>query len=120
MKAILTLSFMPCHRIRERSLVVRGKQFPLCFRCMGILLGILIGIPFVWLYFPLVTFVHLLYVGMLIFPLLADGYTQKWNWRTSTNPLRLLTGLLCGIGLSISIIIFSKMGVRTIMILTGS
>ncbi|MFI8577441.1 DUF2085 domain-containing protein [Rossellomorea aquimaris] len=120
MKGILTLSFMPCHRIRERSLVVRGKQFPLCFRCMGILVGILIGIPFIWLYFPLVTFVHLLYVGMLIIPLLADGYTQKWKWRTSTNSIRLVTGLLCGIGLSISIILFSKVGVRTIMVMTGS
>ncbi|WP_253275450.1 DUF2085 domain-containing protein [Rossellomorea aquimaris] len=120
MKDILTLSFMPCHRIPERSLVVRGKQFPLCFRCMGILVGMLIGIPFVWLYFPSVTFVHFVYAGILIIPLLADGYTQKWMWRTSTNSLRLLTGLLCGIGLAISIILISKVAVRALMVLTGS
>jgi uncharacterized membrane protein len=119
-KEWFTLSFMPCHRMRDRSMIVKGKQFPLCFRCMGILLGILLGIPFTWLLFPSLTLLHLLLGGALIFPLLVDGFTQKWEWRRSTNMLRLLTGLLCGMGLSLGIVLFSQWGVSIIMILTSS
>ncbi|UTE76029.1 MULTISPECIES: DUF2085 domain-containing protein [Rossellomorea] len=118
MKEWYTLSFMPCHRIPERSLIVKGKQFPVCFRCMGILMGILLGIPIIWLVIPSSSFIALVMAGVLTFPLLADGFTQKWGWRKSTNILRLLTGLLCGTGLSIGIVLFSKWGVDMIMTIT--
>ena len=120
MKELFTLDFMPCHRIPSRSLFVKGKQFPLCFRCMGILMGMLLGIPFIWLLLPSRTDNALLFASVLIFPLLADGFTQKWNWRRSTNVLRLMTGVLCGIGLSIGIVLISKWGVGIIMQLTSS
>ncbi|WP_230980937.1 DUF2085 domain-containing protein [Rossellomorea arthrocnemi] len=119
MKEWFALSFMPCHRMPDRSLIVKDKQFPLCFRCMGILMGMIIGIPSTWLLFHSLTSVHLLLAGLLIFPLLVDGFTQKWEWRGSTNPLRLMTGLLCGMGLSLGIVIISQWWVRIIMLGTG-
>lgn len=36
---------------------------------------------------------------VLLVPLLIDSLTQYWQWRTSTNPLRFVTGLLGGIGI---------------------
>ncbi|AJD93641.1 hypothetical protein JMA_43240 (plasmid) [Jeotgalibacillus malaysiensis] len=35
--------------------------------------------------------------------MLVDGITQLKGWRTSTNTLRTVTGLMSGIGLSIGI-----------------
>lgn len=119
-KEWITLSFMPCHRMQERSMILWGKQFPLCYRCMGILLGIIIGIPFASVLVQFLSVVHLLLGGILISTLLIDGFTQKWGWRQSTNPLRLLTGLLCGLGLSLVIVLSSKWGVIIIMLLTSS
>ncbi|MCA1058463.1 DUF2085 domain-containing protein [Rossellomorea aquimaris] len=115
----ITLSFMPCHRMPERSLNVKGKQFPLCFRCMGILFGMILGVSFTLLFFQALTFVHLLMAVLFIIPLLVDGFTQKWGWRRSTNFLRLLTGLLCGMGLSLAIVILSKWGVSLIILVTS-
>jgi uncharacterized membrane protein len=40
----------------------------------------------------------------LLFPLIIDGYTQLKGDRESTNMLRILTGLLFGIGQSIFIV----------------
>ncbi|MCA1063043.1 DUF2085 domain-containing protein (plasmid) [Cytobacillus spongiae] len=114
------LNFMPCHRLPERSLFVRGVQFPLCFRCMGILIGMLLGAPIIWMFCPGLVFNHLIYGGLLIIPLLVDGFTQLWKWRKSTNLLRLLTGMLCGTGLSVFIIVSSRLGVKVIMMMTGS
>ena len=36
-------------------------------------------------------------------PLLIDGFTQKWKWRSSTNLLRLTTGVLSGNGMGLFI-----------------
>jgi uncharacterized membrane protein len=36
-----------CHRIPERSFSVAGRQFPLCARCTGTFLGILLGLAWI-------------------------------------------------------------------------
>ncbi|MDQ0229638.1 DUF2085 domain-containing protein [Metabacillus malikii] len=93
------LDIIPCHRIPERCLHIKGKPMPLCTRCFAILIGYLftpialiaeIAIP-LWLPF------------ILALPLLIDGFTQRWKWRKSTNSLRFLTGLLFGVGQSLFI-----------------
>jgi len=93
------IMFIPCHRKPERCLHLKGKPMPLCTRCFAMLLGYLF-VPFaifssiiVPLWIPL----------LLISPLLADGFTQRWKWRTSNNRLRFVTGLLFGIGQSLLI-----------------
>jgi uncharacterized membrane protein len=42
-------------------------------------------------------------IGLLLLPMLIDGYTQLWKWRTSNNTLRFLTGFSFGLGQSLFI-----------------
>jgi len=82
-----------CHRLPERSFFFRGKQFPLCARCTGLLMGC-------WFY-PLFVFdvinLSLALIVLLHFPLLIDGATQLYFNRESSNWLRFVTGLMAGI-----------------------
>ncbi len=97
MKEIVSLSFMPCHRLPARTIHIKGRPFPVCARCMGILLGFT-GIPLL-----LAGKVVLpLWLGIVCnLPMLVDGFTQQKGWRDSNNLLRLSTGLLSGMGLAI-------------------
>lgn len=81
-----------CHHRPDRSFFWRGKPFPFCARCTGLYTGYAAGAVLVWL-FPAD-----LRWGLLVIPLLIDGYTQHREWRTSTNLLRFLTGLPAGVG----------------------
>lgn len=88
------LSFIPCHRKPERSLKIKGKPMVLCARCTAIY-GSYALLP-VLFFFPTL---HNLWLAILLqIPMLIDGFTQKWKWRESTNKLRVVTGLLSGIG----------------------
>jgi len=97
------LSIVPCHRKKERCIHIKGQPFPLCARCMAALLGYL-GVPFCLFLIHNFTFSIFLTGIFLLFPLIIDGYTQLKGNRESTNRLRILTGLLFGIGQSICII----------------
>ena len=83
-----------CHQMPERSFFFRGKQFPVCARCTGALIGQLIGgvlyfffkLPILWcLFFALLMFI--------------DWLIQYLDILPSKNYRRLITGVLCGIGL---------------------
>lgn len=70
---------------------------PICARCLFMHIGLLL-LP-VFLFFPLP-----LWLGICLqVPLLMDGLTQLKGWRTSTNTLRMVTGLISGAGLAIGI-----------------
>jgi len=93
------LAIIPCHRMKSRSFTIKGYTFPLCARCTGILLGYLFVPVFLLpgVYIPL-------WIGILLnFPMIIDGWTQKKKWRMSTNWLRFITGITCGIGQSMMI-----------------
>ena len=90
-----------CHRKPERSFFIKGYQFPVCARCTGIYISLLI-------YFIYSHYVHvdynfylLLFGFILLIPAYIDGITQFHMNRESNNNLRLVTGLLCGLGLGI-------------------
>ncbi|WP_394237085.1 DUF2085 domain-containing protein [Niallia oryzisoli] len=91
---------VPCHRMKSRSLTIRGYTLPICARCTGILAG--------YLFFPILLIAGWnvpLWLGILLnFPMIIDGWTQKRKYRMSTNTLRLATGLVCGFGQSIIIV----------------
>ncbi|MGR3764698.1 DUF2085 domain-containing protein [Rossellomorea sp. NS-SX7] len=106
MKLFISLSFMPCHRMPERSFVAGNYQFPLCFRCMGIVAGMVIGIIVNW--FCLISVFILAGGGLLMIPMIIDGYTQMKRWRLSNNFLRLTTGIMFGWGLATGIVYFSR------------
>jgi uncharacterized membrane protein len=94
---ILTI---PCHRRPDRCLRFRGQPMPICARCLSILLGFLFIPPLFLLHPPLPWW----WGVTLQLPMLVDGFTQKWGWRESTNLLRVTTGLLSGLGLSILVV----------------
>ena len=84
-----------CHQKPERSFKFRGKQFPICARCTGILIGLFLGI------FVAIMFGTLRWWVILLFPLpgAIDGIIQQKTPYESNNILRLLTGVLMGIGI---------------------
>lgn len=94
------LQWIPCHRREDRSIKIYSFTFPLCARCTGIVFGYFF-LPFLF-FSPY--FINWWVIPLLMIPLLIDGFTQKWNWRVSNNILRVLTGILFGIGQCILVI----------------
>ncbi|MEY2191979.1 DUF2085 domain-containing protein [Neobacillus sp. BF23-41] len=94
------LDIVPCHRMKSRSITIKGYTLPLCARCTGILLG--------YLFFPflLIAGLHFsLWLGLLLnVPMVLDGWTQKRKYRMSNNILRVTTGIMSGFGQSVLIV----------------
>lgn len=84
-----------CHQLPERSFFWKGHQFPVCVRCTGVYLGELAAL-----------FGHFL-IGscwrldvLLCLVMLSDWTVQFLKIRQSTNLRRLITGLMCGYGMT--------------------
>ena len=97
-----------CHQKPERSFFYKEKQFPVCSRCTGIVIGVLYLQPIVigaaaGFVLASLTQPNLIFVLGFI-PLIIDGTTQYYGLRTSNNTLRFVTGLLCGF--SIPFVVF--------------
>ena len=91
-----------CHQLRERSFIIKGKQLPLCSRCLGVYGGLLLSIP-IALFCPVNFHIAIL----LIFIMIIDSETQFLGLRESNNYIRLITGLFFSYGfVSIIVIIF--------------
>ena len=94
-----------CHKLPERSFFYKGKQFPICARCTGILIGYLIAL--------LMAFfieIPLMFSFVLLIPIGIDGIGQYLGKWTSTNTRRLITGILAGIATIYIIIFIGKLG----------
>lgn len=93
-----------CHCRSDRSFFWKGRQFPICARCTGELVGILFS--------PLI----LVLCGVpdwklcviLALPLVVDGFAQKLTRYESGNLRRLVTGILFGCAL-VGWIVFSSL-----------
>ena len=88
-----------CHRKPERSFFYKGRQFPVCARCTGFYIS---GIASIILlnFIPVPYNLTTLLIGiLLLIPCAIDGFTQLFEMRESNNILRLITGLLGGVGL---------------------
>ena len=93
-----------CHQLPERSFFYKGKQFPICARCTGVVLGQLSAV--LYSFFESVPFLHCV---LLISAMGIDWLLQETKIRESTNLRRLITGFCGGFGLfSIYIISFKK------------
>ncbi|HII84080.1 MAG TPA: DUF2085 domain-containing protein [Methanobacterium subterraneum] len=92
-----------CHRIPERTFKIRGHYFPVCSRCTGFYIGAFSY--FILAYFVYVEYnVYLISIAIImLIPSFLDGFTQLIGCRESNNVLRLLTGLVGGVGLAILI-----------------
>ena len=100
--------FFGCHARPDRSFYFRGRQFPICARCTGELVGMLLGIviaicfgcPDFWV------------VCLMMLPLVVDGFTQRLTAYESNNIRRLWTGILFGIAFIFMFIYFHRFCVR--------
>lgn len=93
-----------CHGEEKKCLHVNGKHMPICARCVGTIIGhcsaFLISFFIVFSYG-----VYLISSGLLLI-MLADWWMQnKVHWYHS-NFARLVTGILGGFAVAISIITF--------------
>ena len=94
LRKFLGIAFL-CHQRADRSFFYRGRQFPLCARCTGILIGYILGITLAILTHAK----HHSYFLILLIPMIIDGGIQKLFALESTNLRRLLTGILGGVGI---------------------
>ncbi len=91
-----------CHQRPDRTLFVGGHYLPVCARDTGIFVGLIVG------YLLIIVFrnkkakgpPNLLVAMAMMLPLLIDSFSQLFGFWTSTNDLRLLTGLLFGSALA--------------------
>jgi uncharacterized membrane protein len=100
-----------CHRIPERSFILGGRQLPLCARCTGTFLGVVLGLG--WLAIlrrgraahlppPLILAVLVVWLGLWAFDGLNSYLTFFPGVPTLYEPqnwLRMTTGLLQGLAL---------------------
>ena len=95
-----------CHCRDDRSFYYKGRKFPICARCTGELVGIVIGTLFFIFFQP--KFLILLFV---LIPMILDGSIQMLTTYESTNLRRLVTGVLFGYGLVTLFLISSSQAV---------
>ena len=88
-----------CNGKPERAPHIGGFCFPLCWRCISIIVGCwimcMINTPF---------FIQNPYIGLIVsiimvVPCLIDGISQYFFGHSSTNRRRAITGFLAGGGL---------------------
>ena len=90
-----------CHRKPERSFFIKEHQFPVCARCTGFYVSLVIY--FIYTYYNFVNYnVSLIVFALiLLIPTAIDGITQFYNIQESNNARRFITGFLGGFGLGI-------------------
>lgn len=101
--------FFGCHARPDRSFYFRGKQFPICARCTGELMGMILGIPIV-IFWGCPRFEIVL--AMMV-PLIFDGFLQRLTSYESGNIRRLITGILFGAAFIFAFLYFRRFCIRT-------
>ena len=101
--------FFGCHARPDRSFYFRGKQFPICARCTGELVGIIVGIP-IAIFWGCPRFWIVL---LMMFPLVFDGFLQRLTSYESGNIRRLLTGISFGTAFIFAFIYFRRFCIWT-------
>ena len=92
-----------CHRKPERSFFIHGHQFPVCARCTGFYISLFAYFTYTYYFFVDYNMLLLTCAIILLIPSAIDGFTQLFEYRESNNTLRLITGILGGLGLGILI-----------------
>ena len=84
-----------CHQMPERSFFIKGRQFPVCARCTGVLAGNMAAYALFFIYAIPPEFCVLGCAMMFI-----DWFIQYIGIRESTNIRRLITGIIGGYSLA--------------------
>jgi len=97
-KAIYSIGDVECHQIASRSYFLNGNEMPFCSRDVGLFIGLAGS-------FGLVAFYRLRLNPLLLMlglvPMGLDGGIQLLTDYESNNPLRLATGIIAGVALSL-------------------
>ena len=88
-----------CHRKPERSFFIKGHQFPVCARCTGFYISLITYFIYTYYFFVDYNIYLLSFAIILLIPTAIDGLSQFLEYRESNNTLRLITGLMGGLGL---------------------
>jgi len=98
--AVYWIGDAECHQIASRSYFLNGNEMPFCSRDVGLFFGIAAG-------FGLMAFyrykMHPIFAILALVPIGLDGGLQAVTAYESTNPVRLITGLVAGFGLALLI-----------------
>ena len=90
-----------CHKKPERSFFVKGHQFPVCARCTGFYIALVLYFGYAYFFYVNYSFLLILMAILCLVPTAVDGLTQLVGQRESNNFLRFITGLMGGLGLGI-------------------
>lgn len=85
-----------CHQIANRSFFINGYQFPVCARCIGVIIGEIVAILLILLRIN----IDFVWAVTLLLVMGADWFLQYINWIESNNTRRMITGISGGIGLT--------------------
>ncbi|MFR4987350.1 MAG: DUF2085 domain-containing protein [Lachnospirales bacterium] len=96
-------SYLGCHQMPERSFFIKGYQMPICARCVGVIISSIIAI--LVFFNKKISFITSILMSLVM---LIDWSLQYFNIRQSTNPRRLITGLIGGFGWTILNLKFFK------------
>lgn len=83
-----------CHQMPERSYHIGSYQFPVCARCMGIILGYICAIFLIVIGYNICLMTSIL----ICVPMVIDGTVQFLTKYESKNYRRLYTGTCAGLG----------------------
>lgn len=83
-----------CHQRSDRSFFYKNKQFPVCARCTGVIIGQILAIIAFLLNLKLNIIISIVFCAIMF----CDWFIQKLKIKESTNIRRLITGLLGGYG----------------------
>ena len=90
-----------CHQLPERSYFIWGIQMPVCARCFGIYLGMILGL----LVYPFLKELNnskipqLKTITIFVAPMLIDAIAQSLRLYTTSNLIRSITGIWFSIGI---------------------
>lgn len=99
-RTIYLFGDIECHQIASRSYFLNENQLPVCARDVGIIMGLSIG-AFIVAYRKVIIKPILLILGLI--PVGLDGGIQSLTSYESTNAVRLITGAIAGVAVSLLI-----------------
>ena len=83
-----------CHGIPDRCFIIRGKRMKTCARCVGAMFGHIVS----FILFLVGHLLPLYIASILTVIMLIDWSLQTFIDIPSTNPRRLITGFIGGLG----------------------
>ena len=109
----MKIPFWICHQKPERCFKFHNKPLPLCSRCIGLYLSLILGFLLSYLIGLNIYLNKQILIKLsilLILPLVIDGFTQFLHLRESNNWLRFITGVLAGFvcGVDLAYLIFKN------------